>query len=154
MVPDEIDLKILSALLRNSRIPYRKLAKELDIGESTVYTRINKLIDSGILKSFTVDVDLRKLGLTAEVIVEIKPYPQYLGRVKRALAAINEVIEILLIGGDYPIHVRIAAKDNKELSRIIDNVANVEGVMDFKIRYIFEKILSRSESSIISKLLA
>jgi DNA-binding Lrp family transcriptional regulator len=154
MIVDEIDLKILSALLRNSRTPYRKLAKELDIGESTVYTRINKLIDSGILKSFTVDIDLRRLGLTTEVIVEIKPYPQYLNKVKKALTSINEVIEILLIGGDYPIHVRVAAKDNQELSHIIDNIATVEGVMDFKIRYVFEKVLSRSESSIISELLA
>ncbi len=150
---DEVDLKILSELVKNSRIPYRRLAKKLGLGESTVYTRINKLFQEGILKSFTAEVDLKKIGLTSEAIVEIKPYPHYLRRLSEAMGELPYVTEVLLASGEYPVVVRVVASTDEELASRIDAVAKIEGIAEFRIRYVFETILSRTESSALANIL-
>ncbi|MCD6323760.1 MAG: Lrp/AsnC family transcriptional regulator [Desulfurococcales archaeon] len=150
---DEVDVKILSELVKNSRTPYRQLAKKLGLGESTVYNRINKLFKSGILKSFTAEIDLRKLGMTSEAIVEIKPYPHYVRKLREALSELTYVTEVLLVSGDYPVMVRVVASSNEELASKIDDIAKIEGIAEFRIRYVFETILSRAGSKVLAKIL-
>ena len=153
MLPDEVDLKILSILLRNSRVPYRRLAKELGLGESTVYTRINKLIKSGILKSFTVSLDYVRLGYTTEAVLEIKAYPQQISKVKASIRKLPFVAEASLLTGDYPIVVTVLVRNNEELASRIDEVAKIDGVADMNIRYVLERITTREKSSLISGML-
>ena len=150
---DEIDLKIISLLLKNSRIPYRRLAKELGIGESTVYTRINRLIKSGVLKSFTISIDYSKLGYATEAVLEIKPYPQYIAQVKKSLKKLPFVIEASLLTGDYPVIVNIVVRNNEELASKIDEVARIDGVADINIKYVLEKITTKERSKLVSTIL-
>ena len=150
---DEIDLRMLSLLLKNSRIPYRRLAKELGIGESTVYTRMNRLIKAGVLKSFTVSLDYSKLGYATEAVLEIKPYPQYIAQVKTSLKKLPFVVEASLLTGDYPIMVTIVVRNNDELASKIDEVARIDGVADINIKYVLERITTKEKSKLISALL-
>ncbi|RLG89018.1 MAG: AsnC family transcriptional regulator [Thermoprotei archaeon] len=136
---DELDIKILNALLRNSRISYRRLARELSIGESTVYSRINKLINLGILKGFTVIVDYERAGLGVEAFVEVKVKPKDLSDVINQLREAKGVIAIYEVSGEYPLLLRIAAKSNEELVRIIDELGNLESILDINIKYVLRK---------------
>ena len=50
---DHIDVKLLSAMEKDSRVSLKYLAKELDIKTSTIYHRLHKLKESNILESGT-----------------------------------------------------------------------------------------------------
>jgi len=60
---DEIDYKILDTMSVNARIPLIDLAAMLNTSSQTVNYHIQKLISSGVIKGFRVEIDVSKLGL-------------------------------------------------------------------------------------------
>ncbi|MCD6503548.1 MAG: winged helix-turn-helix transcriptional regulator [Euryarchaeota archaeon] len=66
---DEIDAKILEALLRDGRISYRLLARELNISPPTVSSKIEKLLELGVIRGYTAIIDHTKLGQMLVFIV-------------------------------------------------------------------------------------
>ncbi|MGC8975333.1 MAG: Lrp/AsnC family transcriptional regulator, partial [Thermoprotei archaeon] len=66
---DKLDVKILAKLLEDSRIPFRQLARDLGVSESTIYLRVKRLRSSKVLKGYTADVDLNKLGFLQQAYV-------------------------------------------------------------------------------------
>ena len=59
---DEVDFHILKLLTENSRIPTIEIASKLNLTTKTINERIKKLVKSGIILSFGVIIDFKKLG--------------------------------------------------------------------------------------------
>ena len=70
---DKIDNKILVELVRDSRIPYNKLAKKCRVSREVVDYRIKKLRSKKIIHDFFTEINYRKLGfVSALFFVRIK----------------------------------------------------------------------------------
>lgn len=54
---DATNWRILAKLLEDGRQPYRQIAEELNISESTVRKRVQKLIDENVIRKFTVELN-------------------------------------------------------------------------------------------------
>jgi DNA-binding Lrp family transcriptional regulator len=135
---DYVDRMILIELVRNSRVSLRGIASRLNLGVSTVYTRIKKLESLGVLRGFTAEVDLARLGMLSQAFVEIKPRPQTVSAVIDSLLARDEVVEVYEISGDYPIMAKVVASDDVGLARAIERIASHEDIVDVRVKYIFQ----------------
>lgn len=60
---DELDKTLLLRFLRNCRTSYRELARELGVTCPTVKRRVDNLIESGVIETFTIDLSQETLGL-------------------------------------------------------------------------------------------
>ena len=142
---DEVDLKILSKLVQDSRIPFSRLARELGVSESTIYLRIKRLRELGVLKSFSAIVDLSRLGYEVEAFIKVKIGNQRSPMdVAEVLEKISGIMEIYEVSGEYPILVKVVARDNLELSGIIDSVMKVRGVTDIDVMYVIRRIATET----------
>ncbi|MEM1687535.1 MAG: Lrp/AsnC family transcriptional regulator, partial [Zestosphaera sp.] len=119
---DKLDIKILAKLLEDSRTPFRQLARNLNVSESTIYLRVKKLKNSKILKNYTIDIDLNKLGFLQQVYVEVKVAPQYMKNIIEELRGKPNVLEIYEVSGEYPLLIKVVATNNEELSSVIDEI--------------------------------
>jgi DNA-binding Lrp family transcriptional regulator len=135
---DYVDRVILAELIRNSRASLRSIASKLNLGISTVYMRVRKLLASGVIEGFTVDLDLGKLGLGAQALIEVKPRPQSLSRVVDDLLKHVEVIDLCEVSGDYPIVARVVATDDVALARAIERISSHSDIVDVRVRYVFQ----------------
>ncbi len=68
---DETDVKILTRLLYDARISYRKLAEEIGVSPPTVLARVNKLEKEGIIRSYSAVLNHEKLGYDLTAIIDI-----------------------------------------------------------------------------------
>ena len=59
---DDLDFQIIKILSHNSRIPTIEIANELGLNARSINNRITKLIKSGLIIYFTVNIDLDRLG--------------------------------------------------------------------------------------------
>ena len=59
---DNLDIKILSAILNNCRESYRQIGKELGISGGAVGARIRKMEEAGIIEEFTLKIEPPILG--------------------------------------------------------------------------------------------
>ena len=71
-------LKILSELMKNSRISDREVAKKLGISQPTVSRIRSRLSNEGYIKEYTVIPDFTKLGysIMAFTFPKVKPMPK------------------------------------------------------------------------------
>ena len=59
---DNIDLKILSILSEDAKIPYTEVAKQVFVSGGTVHVRMKKMEEMGIVTGTTLNLDYKVLG--------------------------------------------------------------------------------------------
>lgn len=127
---DDIDLKILNSLLKNSRESTTSISKNLEISNVATQQRITKLQDKGVINSFTACLDYEKLGYKtiAYLGILLKKAKDY-SIVLDSLNAIPEVAEAHFTTGVYSIFVKIYAKDNHHLMILLNElIQEIDGI--------------------------
>lgn len=66
---DETDQRILEMLQKDGRRSYRSIAEETDITSPTVKTRIDKMVEEGVIEGFTVEVNEEEL--TEKPVIDV-----------------------------------------------------------------------------------
>ncbi|MBL7206165.1 MAG: Lrp/AsnC family transcriptional regulator [Candidatus Aenigmarchaeota archaeon] len=125
---DKLDEKIIEILKENSKLSTRKISKKLMVPITTVYHRIKRLENNGIIKNYTVSLNYKKLGkcITAYTLIipdyerlkndDITP-EELVDKIKK-----NKTIEnISLITGRFDIILKIRVNDIEELNRFNNN---------------------------------
>jgi Lrp/AsnC family transcriptional regulator for asnA, asnC and gidA len=125
---DEIDKKILKKLQDDARIAFRKIAEELEVSESTVFVRVKKLQERGIIKRFTVAIPPELVGKSLTAFILIKADPQKYPAVLETLKKIPDVYEIYDITGNYYAIAKVRTSDRGDLTKIIDQIGLIEGI--------------------------
>ena len=115
-------------LQKDSRLSYRKIASALEIAAGTAYNRIKKLESNGVLKSYTVIVDPRKVGYDLTAIILIQAEGAHLSTVETEIAQISNVISVYDITGDYDVAVIARFKDRSGLNAFIKDLLKVPHV--------------------------
>jgi len=123
---DEKDLIILDMLKRNSRTPYSEIAEKLGISKTAVKKRINRLVEMGIIKKFTIEYEVKT---TIQAIVLIKILPGYDVPTVASEIAKNSMAEnVYEVTGDYDIVVVARTHDVASINVLIDSMRRTRGV--------------------------
>lgn len=129
MAVDRLDADLITLFAAEPRISVLEAARRTGAARATVTARLRRLQASGTVRGFGPDLDVAQLGfpVTAFCTLEIH---QALGHdaVTAHLAAIPEVLEACTITGPGDLLVRVAARSNEDLQRVIDRVVADESV--------------------------
>ncbi|MDO8308691.1 MAG: Lrp/AsnC family transcriptional regulator [Actinomycetota bacterium] len=110
---DDVDARILAQLMRDGRIPNNALAARVGVAASTALARVRALVDRGVVRGFTADVDPAAVGCPVQAIVALRlrthDAPHVLGFAAR-VAQLPEVIQTFHVSGteDFLVHVAVA----------------------------------------------
>jgi Lrp/AsnC family leucine-responsive transcriptional regulator len=58
---DEIDIALLESLIKDGRKSFNQIAREIKVSTPTVTARYDRLVNVGLIKAVTLDLDLGKL---------------------------------------------------------------------------------------------
>jgi len=125
---DDVDRIILEMLQDDSRASFKKIAQRLGVSEATIFVRVKKLLNRGIINRFTaiVSPELVGKGLTAFVLINADP--KKLQEVLEALKEIDDIYEIYDVTGSYYAIVKIRTRDRQELVKAIDRIGLIDGI--------------------------
>lgn len=147
---DELDFRIINSLIKDGRASFRSLAREFNVGETTIYTRIKKLRDLGIIKGFHAEVDLTKLGYRTQAYVFLKVPVRKIKEVSMKLKKLENVYEIYEITGDYQFLLKFIGRNNEELAKFMDELGNVGEIIETKTIYVIKPIKIPEEFKVSS----
>ena len=125
---DSLDDQIIRILQSNSRKSFVEIADEIRLSESAVRRRVKNLIDSGIIKRFTIELEAGK-KTSAITLISVSSTADT-SVVSSNLMKLNGVEIIYEITGQYDIAVIIVAPTIAEINKYIDEVRKIEGVSD------------------------
>ena len=134
------NLEILKILMENSRIPYIKIAKIFGVSEAAVRKRIKKLERDGVIRKYTIEVDLRKIGYEINALIGIDTEPERYIPTLEKLREMKEVMKLCSSTGDHMILIECWLKNSKELTEFIKTLEKIEGVTKICPAIILEKI--------------
>jgi DNA-binding Lrp family transcriptional regulator len=139
---DALDWKILRVLQQNSKQTYSEIGRQLGVAHSTVYDRIRKMEQSGVITKYTVDIDLEKVGVNhilANMIVYTNPKES--DNVAKQLASAEEVLEASIsLSEELLIIAKVIARNQNELhSFVAKKVAPLQGVLRIRTSIITKK---------------
>ena len=118
---DDINLKIISILSKDSSLPFVDIAKQIGISDATVHIRVRRLTAAGIIRKFTISVDNNQLGYDHLAFMGINIEPGFADEVNTGLSTIEEVLEIHETHGRFDILLKLRAKDLDEMRDIVVN---------------------------------
>lgn len=117
---DNVDFKILSVLSEDAQMAYTEVAKLVNVSGGTVHLRMKKMMDMGVVKGTTLNMDYSKIGwdLTAFISVYLHDTSQY-DSVKETLGKIPEVVKVHYTLGRFNMFLKVHAADAKHLKEIL-----------------------------------
>jgi DNA-binding Lrp family transcriptional regulator len=96
---NQIDSKILKALLEDARFSSRQIAKNVGVSVGTVLSRIKKMEDDGLIKGYSVILSHEKLGYELTVVTEITVAKGKLSETENEIAKIPNVCGVYDVTG-------------------------------------------------------
>lgn len=128
---DNLDRKILDIVIRNARIPSKDVAVVCGVSRAAVHQRIQRLIDLGIITGSGYHVNPRSLGYTTCTYIGVNLERGAMYRnVVPEFDKIPEIIECHFTTGPYSMLIKLVAKDNEHLMRLLnDRIQMIPGVV-------------------------
>ncbi len=116
---DARDLKIIRLLREDSRRSLRNIAKEVKLSAGSVRNRIARLMDIGIIRRFTIDIDYRRLGYDIHVLVLVTSRPGKSEEIYHQLQEYEEVHQVYWTSGPANVVCLVRVHNMAELSRFL-----------------------------------
>jgi len=126
---DETDTLLIKALQKDSRTSLKELADLVDVSVPTAKSRLDRLVNLGVIRQFTVALDPQKLvgGITA--FITLKAKLSDMEAVKTALSQMDEVMGLYLTTGESDLVTRVCVPDARALEDfILRKLSKVPGI--------------------------
>jgi DNA-binding Lrp family transcriptional regulator len=126
---DRLDAQLIALLHDEPRIGVLECSRRLRVARGTVQSRLDRLVERGVVHGFGPDVSPAALGYRVTAFVTLQIRQRY-GHdpVAAHLAEIPEVLEAHTITGGADLLCRIVARSNSDLQRVIDVIMRYAGI--------------------------
>ncbi|MDO5034893.1 MAG: Lrp/AsnC family transcriptional regulator [Actinomycetaceae bacterium] len=137
---DDIYLEILTQLRRDSRISVATLAEEVGISRSNAYARLNTLVNAGVIKRFTIDIDPRLVGKKVSALVFVSLDQSKWKQFGMQLGALAELDYYAVTTGEYDVVLRLRADDVPGIQHaVVDVISQWECVRDTETVFLMQE---------------
>ena len=127
---DEIDTKIVEAMRQDGRVAFAQIAEQLNVSPGMIRQRYNRLAASGYLKVVAI-TNPSRLGLKTMALIGIRTDGDKMLQVADQIAALEEVVYIVVVSGRYDILAEVFCRDHADLLRFLtEKLAKIKGVRE------------------------
>jgi Lrp/AsnC family transcriptional regulator for asnA, asnC and gidA len=126
---DILDLKIVKCLTDDARSTYKKIAEEAGVSEATVKNRIDKLMEEGIIKKFTVIMDYHKLGRAIKAFIGLKIQPAKLQEIVEDIQKNPDVHVLYRTSGDVDLLIEVIFEQMEDLNKFLEKELALDGIL-------------------------
>ena len=123
---DDTDKSIIEILKHDGRATYSDIGKRIDLSEGAVRKRIKSLVDTGVIRRFTVKVGLIE-GAEAIALLSVDPSSPT-SEVSKALKQFSNVETVYEITGEYDIAVTMSGLNITEVNECLEKIRRLKGV--------------------------
>ena len=138
---DELDQKIVQLLIKNARLSYSDIGKEVGISRVAVKARIQALEKKGVIEEYTTIINPQKISGAISCYFEIETLSNSFTDVIEILNQNNIVTQIYRVTGKNKLHVHAVAASNSEMEHFLHTtIDTLPGVTSCSCNIILSRI--------------
>lgn len=116
---DAVDLKLLTLLQQNARMPLKALAQQVFLSSPATAARIERLEKEGLITSYSVRLDLKKIGLPITAFINLELDPAQKPSFYPFVRSHPNVLECNCVTGRYSQLIKVAFDSTETLDAFI-----------------------------------
>ena len=141
MFLDLIDIQILELLSENARLRLTEMAAKLELTAPAVKYRIQRLIETGIIHKFTIQIDRKKVGYDVLAFLIIYAISKtQIGFIVKRLKQFPEISKIITLMGDPDIVSEINVTSMNCFIELLKKISQIDEIQTFKTWFIMDII--------------
>lgn len=135
---DEIDRRMVAALVSDGRLSVRALAERVHISRASAYSRLDRLLSSGVITGFSARVDPARAGLATSAYVALSVEQDAWREISTRLRTARYVERVSLLAADFDVLVLVHAPDNATLRDVVlEELQAIPGVRSTRTWLVF-----------------
>ena len=135
---DNIDKQILSLLQEDAKMTASNMSEKIGSPITTIYSRIKRLEDSGVIKGYKPVLDYEKLQRSTTAFIFANLDRQILGTegyedysVSQQVSMFPEVQEVHIISGEWDLLIKVKEVNSEAIGEFIMNkLKRVPGIVE------------------------
>ena len=137
---DETGKRILNAVIENSRLSLRQIAKKIGVSVATVMHRLNRLEDEKIIKRYAASLDYEKIGYDIEVIIEVRISKGRLLDVEKKIAVHPNVFAVYDVTGAFDAIILARFRNRRQMDNFLKKLQTYEFVERTETKLVLQTI--------------
>lgn len=118
---DEIDRKIIAALVCEGRLSFRDLGGQVHLSPNATAERVRRLRSAGVIRGFHADVDHVRVGFALQAYIDVRLRPGTSAQDFEAVAMnLPGVVNAAILTGALDFRLRVACRNESELVQLIE----------------------------------
>jgi Lrp/AsnC family leucine-responsive transcriptional regulator len=140
---DDKNKQIIEVLKRDGRSSFADIAKKLDMNESTVRKRVNKLMDDGVIDHFTVILNPNVNGRNIISFLTVIPASHYkINELANEVILLSEVIEAFYMSGKCGLLLKVYVGSLIELDLLLEKMREIHGIGEIESCIVIRQLKS------------
>jgi len=144
---DEIDEQILAELAQHARATFAEIGERVRLSAPAVKRRVDRMLDSGVIRGFTSVIDRNAVGWKTEAYVQIFCH----GRIsptelRQAWVNIPEVVSAATVTGPADAILRVLARDMPHLEDALERIRTSADIERSESIVVLSNIIDRARS--------
>lgn len=141
--PDQIDQKILTALIQDSRVTYSELSKIVGLSRISIKERVSVMQRAGVIEKFTIQIPAKYLGKPLPVFFEIQVSPEHLQQAAEALCGNPDITIVYQMTGMNCLHVHGFFVDIDDVSKFLHTfLPSIQGLQGVNTQFLLNRYKS------------
>jgi DNA-binding Lrp family transcriptional regulator len=125
---DDLDYKMIGLLRSDARRPVASLAVELGVSRATVRSRIDRLIQSGVVRGFTIAVHDHATRNLIRAVMMIEVEGKASDKVMKQLYGYPEVRKLHSTNGRWDLIAELVAGSLGEFDDLLNRIRSIDGI--------------------------
>ncbi|MHA1263796.1 MAG: Lrp/AsnC family transcriptional regulator [Candidatus Helarchaeota archaeon] len=139
--PDELDHRIIRCLSEDGRASYTQIAERLGVTPATIRNRLNRLLETKIIRNFKpiVDRKLFNLDISAFFMISLDS-SKLTDSIVKQLQDFSEISQISILTSQPNIVCTAYARNMDDFSILLARITQIDGIKDIKTNFIMKSI--------------
>jgi DNA-binding Lrp family transcriptional regulator len=144
---DDIDEQILAEMAQHARATFAEIGERVRLSAPAVKRRVDRMLDSGVIRGFTTVIDRNAVGWKTEAYVQIFCH----GRIsptelRQAWVNIPEVVSAATVTGPSDAILRVLARDMPHLEDALERIRTSADIERSESIVVLSNLIDRSRA--------
>jgi Lrp/AsnC family leucine-responsive transcriptional regulator len=145
---DRVDMRLLRLLGKDGRLSNAELAKRVNISPATCHRRVQRLFETGLIRSVRAEIDPRRVNRGSLVMVGVvldRSTKESFAEFEAAARKLPVVLDCHLVAGDFDYFLKIRVRDMAEFNRLHgEQLIGLPGVRQTRTFFVIKEVVDNA----------